>query len=94
MGAAEPLATSLTEMLTWAEIQTRFPYRYVVVLEEDEDISGGMAAVHGRVAGHSSSPNELLATIDVWRERHELIGFYYTGVGMPDEDRNAVRAQR
>jgi len=94
MGAAETLATPMTESLSWAEIQARFPYQYVVVLEEVEDMSGGKAALRGRVVSHGVAPTDVLRRAEPWRAPDALIGLYYTGVGMPDEDRDPLRAQR
>jgi hypothetical protein len=94
MGAAETLATLRTELLTWVEIQARFPYQYVVVLEENEDIVGGKAALRGRVLDHDASPQALVRRNDVWRDPGALVGLYYTGVGMPDEVRDPIRVHR
>lgn len=93
MSAAETLRAPITELLSWAEIQTRFPYQYVVVLHDDDDISRGIASTYGRVLDHDVSPQALVRRNDVWRDPDAIAGLYYTGVGMPDEDRDPLRVQ-
>ena len=95
MGAAESLPTPLTESLSWAEIQARFPYQYVVVLEDDPDnIHGGMDSVRGRVLDNDISRRALARRNPVRDDPNVLVGFYYTGVGMPHEDRDPIILHR
>jgi hypothetical protein len=93
MGAAEQLAVPLTEVLTYAELQARFPYQYVAILMEEEDISGTIPVIRGRVLSNGRSPMDVVKATMPWRGPETIVGFYYTGVGMPDEDRDAVPAQ-
>lgn len=94
MDAVETLTVPLTENLSWAEIQARFPYQHVVLLEEDEDTTRGIEAIRGRVVSHAKNPMELVASHIAWQQHHALVGLHYTGVGMPDEDRGLVHARR
>ena len=84
MGAAA-LAAPSTDLISWPEIQARYPYQYVVVRLEDHDI---YRPIRGHVLSHGRWPTEVCARIDpaLWNDSNTLLGVYYTGLGMPDEN--------
>ncbi len=94
MGAAEQLPTPLTETLTWTELQARFPYQYVALLmeDDDDDFVSGKSAIRGRVVSYGRTPMDVVEGSKPWRGLDVRFGLFYTGVGMADEDRDAVPA--
>jgi len=92
MGAAAQLSMPLTEELSWAELQARFPYQYVALLMEDENPSFDIRNVRGRVVSYGKRPTEVVKASMSWHGPEVIVGLFYTGVGMPDEDRDALRA--
>ena len=105
MNAAAPLAPSISEPMTWAEICERYPEQRVCLVEMDRVHPNGFEFRTARVVGYGPTPSEAFAGARPWRERYEEIGHYYTGkiqppfphlprIVMTDEIRNLVRDRR
>lgn len=94
MATADPLPPPCTDLLWWSEIQARFPYQYVLIVDDESDITKGMAVLRGRVVSHGKFPEDVLRYSAPYHDAGIEIGLYYTGIGMPDEDRDEPRVGR
>lgn len=79
MSAAEEIAPTIQDPLTWAEICKRFPDAWVVLVDvecvNDTDFEFGRA----RVLGHYKSRKEASPFIKAAFEHHDEIGSFWTG---------------
>jgi hypothetical protein len=105
MDAAEQLAPSISEPLTWAEICTRYPDQRVCLVEMDRVDPNGFEFRTARVIGHGKTGREAFDQARPWRERYIEIGHYFTGkitppfpcfprIVMTDEIRELLRNRR
>jgi hypothetical protein len=106
MNAAEKLAPTITEPLTWAEICERYPDEWVCLVEMDRVHPNGFEFRTARVVGHGKTRREPLVQALSWDEHHDVIGHYFTGhivtrprrfhptLDLDDETRDALRSLR
>jgi 2-iminoacetate synthase ThiH len=79
MNAAEALAPSISEPMTWAEICERYPDQRVCLVEMDRIHSHGFEFRTARVVGHGKTRSEAFDQARRWRDHHREIGHYFTG---------------
>jgi hypothetical protein len=79
MDAAEAIASSISEPLTWAEICKRYPDQQVCLVEIDRIHPRGFDFRTARVAGHGKTRREAFEQMRSWGERYEEVGRYFTG---------------
>jgi hypothetical protein len=79
MDAAEKLAQTISEPLTWAEICSRYPDQWVCLVEIDRSDPNNFDFRSARVVGHGKSRREPLEQARAWRDRYRSIGHYFTG---------------
>lgn len=101
MNAAEKLAPTISEPLTWAEICSRHPDEWVCLVEIERDQPGGVTIRSARVVGHGKTKKEPFDQAQVWWRTYPVIGHYFTGriavrplrpqVILDDETRDAFR---
>jgi hypothetical protein len=105
MNAAEQIASTITEPLTWAEICERYPDEWVGVVDIDYDHPRVFDFRTARVVGHSKTKREALDQACPWWNHYKLIGCYFTGrlrmrpflrpsIILDDETRDAIRYRR
>jgi hypothetical protein len=105
VNAAEPLARSLSEPLTWAEICEQYPDEWVCVVEIEREGPNDVAIRSARIVGHGKTKKESLDQVNVWWATYPVIGHFFTGtikpplprfprVVMTDEIRELVRNRR
>ena len=102
MNAAEKIAPTITEPLTWAQICERYPDERVCLVEMDRIHPNGFEFRTARVVGHGKTRHEAFDQARRWTDRYEEIGHYFTGrvIAQPllrpalvldDETRDAFR---
>jgi hypothetical protein len=101
MTAAEALAPTISEPLTWDEICARYPDEWVCLVEMDFLHPNGLDFRTARVVGHGRTRQAPFDQASPWRARYEEIGHFYTGriverpprhvVIIDDETRDAFR---
>jgi hypothetical protein len=102
MSAAEKIASTITEPLTWTEICERYPAQRVCLVEMDRIHPHGFAFRTARVVGHGKTRREAFEQARWWGDHYEEIGHYFTGkvsppfphyprIEMTDEIRELVR---
>ena len=102
MSAAEMIAPTPADPLTWAEICERYPDEWVCLDEIDYICPGSFEFRTARVVSHGKTRREAFAHARSWRAPHKLIGHYFTGrvIAQPllrpalvldDETRDAFR---
>lgn len=79
MNAAEAIAPTLTEPLTWSEICQRYPEQWVCVVESVWDEPRGYHFRNARVVGYGATRRDALAQARRWWEQYKEIGHYFTG---------------
>lgn len=105
MHAAERVAPTITEPLTWAEICERYPDEWVCIVDIDHDHPHVFGFRTARVVGHSKTKRDASEQARPWWDHYKLIGRYFTGrlavrpflrpsVILDDETRDAIRYQR
>ncbi|HET7505748.1 MAG TPA: hypothetical protein VFK02_32230 [Kofleriaceae bacterium] len=105
MNAAEQLAPTVTEPLTWAEICERYPDAWVCVVDIDYDHPRVSDFRSARVVSHSKTKREAFGQARLWWSHYKLIGGYFTGrlpvrpllrpsIIFDDETRDAIRYTR
>ncbi len=105
MNAAEQIASTLSEPLTWAAICERYPDEWVGVVDIDYDDPHVFDFRTARVVSHSKTKREALDQARPWWNHYKLIGCYFTGrlhirpflrpsIILDDETRDAFRYRR
>ena len=105
MNAAEQLAPTITEPLTWAEMCERYPDEWVCVADIDYDHPRVFDFRTARVVGHSKTKREAFDQARPWWNHYKLMAGYFTGaltvrpfvrpsIILDDETRDAIRYQR
>ena len=104
MDAAEQLAPTITEPLTWAEICVRYPDQHVCLAEIDRLHPRGLEFRAARVVGHGKTRRVALDQARACREGFKEIAFRFTGQNkaglarpsliLDDEIRHAIRYRR
>jgi hypothetical protein len=104
MSAAEVLAPTISEPLTWAEICARHPDEWVCLVEIDRVHPNGFEFRTARVIGHGKTRREPVEQAMTWRAEYEFIGHYFTGrvtarpprpsLILDDEIRDIIRSGR
>ena len=104
MDAAETLAPSISEPLTWAEICERYPDQQVCLAEIDRIHPRGFAFRTARVVGRGKTRREAFDQAQPWWGNGKEIGRYFTGrtnallvrpsLILDDETRDALRYRR
>ncbi|HEX7843740.1 MAG TPA: hypothetical protein VF469_39975 [Kofleriaceae bacterium] len=105
MSAAEKIAPTVTEPLTWAEICERYPDEWVCLVEIEHEPPPGIAIRSARIAGHGKTRKQSLERVDVLWETYPVFGHFFTGrikppfpcfprIVMTDEIRELVRIRR
>jgi hypothetical protein len=102
--AAEPIASTLSEPLTWAEICERYPDQQVCLVEIDRLYPRSFEFRTARVAGHGKTRREAFEQVGPWWGHHAESGRYFTGQSnaplrrpalvLDDETRDALRHRR
>ena len=104
MDAAEQLAPTITEPLTWAEICDRYPDQHVCLVEIDRTHPRGLDFHSARVVGHGATRQKAFDQARPWRDSVAEIGLRFTGkttapfarptLILDDETRDAIRYRR
>lgn len=76
MSAAEKIASTITEQLTWAEICRRHPDEWVCLVDVQREHDGPIRSA--RVVGHHRSIKEALKQVDSW-STHPVVAYAHTG---------------
>ena len=79
MNAAEKIALTLSEPLTWAEICERHPDEWVCLVEIERETPNGVAIKSARIVGHGKTRKEPLDQARSWSDRYQILGHYFTG---------------
>lgn len=83
MNAAEPIAPTITEPLTWEQIGARYPDQWVGLVEICRIHPNGVDIRSARVISHGQTRQQSLIQARPWRARRLTIGHVFTG---PDDD--------
>jgi len=104
MSAAEKIAPTITDPLTWVEICERYPDQQVCLVEIDRIHPRGFDFRTARVVGHGKTHREAFEQSRAWRDRYWALGCRFTGQAktplvrpswiLDDETRNAIRYRR
>jgi hypothetical protein len=105
MNAAEQIAPTITEPLTWAEICECYPDEWVCVVDIDYDHPRVFDFRTARVVGHGKTKRKAFEQALPWWNHYKLIGRYFTGrlpvrpllrpsIILDGETRDAIRHQR
>lgn len=79
MRAAELLAPTISEPLTWDEICARHPDEWVCLAEIDFTHPNDLEFRTARVIGHGKTQNESLDQATTSFPQYDEIGHFYTG---------------
>ena len=102
MSAAEKIAPTIAEPLSWAEICERYPDEWVCVVEIDRIHPRGFEFRTARVVSHGSTRRDAFDQARPWWDHYNEIGHYFTGplesrpllrptLILDDETRDAIR---
>jgi hypothetical protein len=104
MNAAEQIAPTITEPLTWPQICERYPDEWVCLVDIDRAHPGGFDFGTARVVGHGKTRSAPFIQARPWQDHYKVIGHYFTGriaahrlrpqVIFDDETRDAFRYRR
>jgi hypothetical protein len=104
MSAAEVLASTISEPLTWDEIRARYPDQWVCLAEIDFTHPNNLEFRTARVIAHGKTQSESLDQATTSFPQYDEIGHFYTSeltvtyprpaVIIDDETRNAFRYPR
>lgn len=79
MSAAEQIARTITEPLTWAQICSQYPDQWVCVVEIEWDEPRKYNFRSARVVGSGKTRREPFVQARPWWDRYSSIGHYFTG---------------
>jgi len=79
MSAAETIAPTISETLSWAEICRLYPDEWVCIVEIERETPNGIEIRSARVIGHGKTRKEPFDQARPWRAQYELIGHFFTG---------------
>jgi len=79
MSAAEKIAPTITEPLTWSQICEFYPNEWVCLVEIDRIHPWGFDFRTARVVGHGKTRAEPFVQAGPWWDRYEMMGHYFTG---------------
>jgi hypothetical protein len=102
MNAAERIAPTITEPLTWTEICERYPDEWVCLVEIDYIHPGSFEFRMARIVSRGKTRREAFDHARPWQAQYKLIGHYFTGrvaaqpllrpaLVLDDETRDAFR---
>jgi hypothetical protein len=99
MNAAERIAPTITEPLSWAGICKRHPDKWVCLVEVEHEADGAIQSA--RVVGYHRSSKDALKQVDSWSVDPAVVCAHTGGrklrfprIEMTDEIRDLVRARR
>jgi len=79
MNVAQPIAPTITERLTWAEMCERYPDEWVCIADIDYDHPRVCDFRTARVVGHSKTKREAFDQARPWWSHYKLNRGYFTG---------------
>ena len=86
MTAAENIAPTISDPLTWDEICARYPDEWVCLVEIDRVEPQNFEFRTARVIGHGKTRRVPFEQARPWRQRYKRIGHYSTIRIVPDVD--------
>jgi hypothetical protein len=79
MSAAEQLAPTISEPLSWDAICTRYPNQWVCLVEMDRPDANAFEFRTARVIGHGATRRAPVEQAKRWWGTYASIGHYFTG---------------
>ena len=79
MNAAEQIAPSISDALTWRQVCESYPDQWVCVVEIQWDSPRSFHFRSARVVGHGATRRDPLIQAGLWRDQYAEIGHFFTG---------------